>query len=72
MHPTFAIVAPRGERIELATSSSSASPFHLGDETTGLGFVDREAQVSASTGDGGRLRATRTASRSFKLVRMTP
>ncbi|WP_336628446.1 MULTISPECIES: hypothetical protein [unclassified Microbacterium] len=68
MHPTFAIVSPRGERIELATSSASASPFHLDDETTGLGFVGREVQVSASTGDGGRLRATRTASRTFKLV----
>lgn len=68
MHPTFYIVSPRGERIELATSRSSVSPFHLDDETTGLGFVDREVQVTASTGDGGRLRATRTASRPFTLV----
>lgn len=67
MHPTFAIVSPRGERIELATAGAE-SPFHLDDETTGLGFVDREVQVSASTGDGGRLRATRTASRPFTLV----
>ncbi|AWY04853.1 minor tail protein [Microbacterium phage Floof] len=68
MHPTFAIVSPRGERIELGTTPADPSPFHLDDETTGLGFVDREVQVSASTGDGGRLRATRTASRPFTLV----
>lgn len=68
MHPTFAIVSPRGERIELATTAASPSPFHLDDETTGLGFVDREVQVSPSTGDGGRLRASRTASRPFTLV----
>ncbi|QDF14189.1 minor tail protein [Microbacterium phage GardenState] len=68
MHPTFAIVSPRGERIELATSASSTSPFHLDDETTGLGFVDREVQVTPSTGDGGRFRASRAASRPFMLV----
>lgn len=68
MYPTFAIVSPSGERIELATSASSSSPFHMADETTGLGFVDREVQVSASSGDGGRFRASRTASRPVSLV----
>ncbi|WP_067201124.1 phage tail domain-containing protein [Microbacterium sp. XT11] len=68
MHPTFAIVSPRGQRIELATSATSSSPFALDDETTGLGFVDREVQVTPSTTDGGRFRASRVASRPFTLV----
>ncbi|WDS51652.1 minor tail protein [Microbacterium phage Barnstormer] len=68
MHPTFAIVSPRGQRVELATSAGSESPFVLDEETTGLGFVDREVQVAPSTSDGGRFRASRAASRPFTLV----
>lgn len=68
MHPTFAIVSPRGERIELGTSRASSSPFILDDDTSGLGFVAREVQVTPSTGDGGRYRASRTASRPVSLV----
>ncbi|GEB46946.1 hypothetical protein MTE01_28910 [Microbacterium testaceum] len=68
MQPTFALVSPAGDRLELATSAGSASPFHLDDETAGLGFVGREVQIVASTTDGGRLRASRATSRSATLV----
>jgi hypothetical protein len=68
MFPTFAIVSPRGARIELGVSRRDDSPFILSDDTTGLGFVGREVQVTSSTGDGGRFRAVRTASRPVDLV----
>lgn len=68
MHPTFAIVSPTGDVVELGTSADSASPFVLDDSTTGMGFVAREVQVTPSTGDGGRFRATRVASRPATLV----
>ncbi|WWV91849.1 hypothetical protein GMYAFLOJ_CDS0019 [Microbacterium phage phiMiGM15] len=68
MYPTFAIVSPTGDRLELATDARSSSPFHLDDETSGLGFVGREVQLVASSSDGGRLRASRATSRSATLV----
>ncbi len=61
MHPTFAIVSPTGDVLELGTSADSTSPFILDGATTGMGFVAREVQVTPSTGDGGRFRASRVA-----------
>lgn len=68
MHPTFAIVSPSGDRLELATDARSSSPYALDDETTGLGLADREVQITPSTTDGGRFRASRATPRSALLV----
>lgn len=63
----FAIVSPSGDTIILATSADQESDFGLLTDTSGLGFAEREIQVTASPSEGGRLRSIRVALRDGTL-----
>lgn len=59
----FSLVSPLGDALQLRTSADQPGAFGLLVGASGLGLADRDVKLSASSGDGGRVRSVRVPPR---------